>query len=93
VRTYLRMRVLHSDEIQNVSRTLAELIANISDAARQQAASAGHISNTMNIIQEITTQTTAGTIATARSVGQLAEMASELRESVAGFKLPEDQLA
>lgn len=80
-------------EIQSVSRTLADLIQNISNAARQQAASAGHISNTMNIIQEITTQTTAGTIATARSVGQLAEMASELRESVAGFKLPEDQLA
>ncbi|HET8730295.1 MAG TPA: methyl-accepting chemotaxis protein [Moraxellaceae bacterium] len=76
-------------EIENVSRTLADLIQNISNAARQQAASAGHISNTMNVIQEITSQTTAGTIATARSIGNLAEMANELRHSVAGFKLPE----
>ena len=79
-------------EIQSVSRSLADLIQNISNAARQQAASAGHISNTMNIIQEITTQTTAGTIATARSVGNLADMAVELRDSVSGFTLPEDEM-
>jgi len=77
------------EEIETVSRNLADLIQNISNAARQQAASAGHISNTMNVIQEITSQTTAGTIATARSIGNLAEMANELRHSVAGFKLPE----
>ncbi|MBL0231578.1 MAG: type IV pili methyl-accepting chemotaxis transducer N-terminal domain-containing protein [Moraxellaceae bacterium] len=77
------------EEIQTVSRNLADLIQNISNAARQQAASAGHISNTMNVIQEITTQTTAGTIATARSIGNLAEMAAELRLSVSGFKLPD----
>jgi len=77
------------EEIETVSRNLADLIQNISNAARQQAASAGHISNTMNVIQEITSQTTAGTIATARSIGNLAEMANELRQSVAGFKLPE----
>lgn len=81
------------EEIQEVSRSLADLIQNISNAARQQAASAGHISNTMNIIQEITTQTTAGTIATARSVGNLADMAANLRESVSGFKLPEGNQA
>ncbi len=77
------------EEIENVSETLAELIQNISNAARQQAASAGHISNTMNVIQEITSQTSAGTTATAKSIGNLAEMAAELRNSVAGFKLPE----
>ncbi|WP_430981431.1 methyl-accepting chemotaxis protein [Alkanindiges illinoisensis] len=78
------------DQVQTVSRTLADLIQNISDAARQQAASAGHISNTMNIIHDITTQTTTGTINTAKSVGDLAEMAVELRASVSDFKLPED---
>lgn len=77
------------EEIENVSGNLAELIQNISNAARQQASSAGHISNTMNVIQEITTQTSAGTSATAQSIGNLAEMALDLRESVAGFKLPE----
>ena len=78
------------EEIENVSGSLAELIQNISNAARQQASSAGHISNTMNVIQEITTQTSAGTSATAQSIGNLAEMALDLRESVAGFKLPEE---
>ncbi|MBF1803294.1 methyl-accepting chemotaxis protein [Alloalcanivorax profundimaris] len=77
------------EEIENVSKNLADLIQNISNAARQQAASAGHISNTMNVIQEITSQTSAGTTATARSIGDLAEMAQEMRNSVAGFRLPE----
>ncbi|WP_101758540.1 methyl-accepting chemotaxis protein [Oceanicoccus sp. KOV_DT_Chl] len=79
------------EEIEKVSQELAELIQNISNAARQQASSAGHISNTMNVIQEITTQTSSGTTATARSIGNLADMANELRESVAGFKLPEEE--
>ncbi|MYM63664.1 methyl-accepting chemotaxis protein [Pseudomaricurvus sp. HS19] len=78
------------EEIEGVSANLAELIHNISSAARQQATSAGHISNTMNVIQEITSQTSAGTGATADSIGRLAEMALELRESVAGFTLPEE---
>lgn len=77
------------EEIETVSANLAELIQNISNAARQQASSAGHISNTMNVIQEITSQTSAGTGATAKSIGTLAEMAVDLRDSVTGFKLPE----
>ncbi|TBW54863.1 chemotaxis protein [Marinobacter halodurans] len=80
------------EEIENVSMNLAELIQNISNAARQQASSAAHISNTMNVIQEITSQTSSGTNATARSIGNLAEMAGELRSSVAGFTLPEEDL-
>ncbi len=78
------------EEIESVSANLAELIQNISNAARQQAASAGHISNTMNVIQEITSQTSSGTGATASAIGNLAHMAIKLRESVAGFKLPEE---
>jgi twitching motility protein PilJ len=78
------------EEIEGVSANLAELIQNISNAARQQASSAGHISNTMNVIQEITSQTSAGTGATAQAIGDLADMALELRESVAGFTLPDE---
>ena len=77
------------EEIENVSKSLADLIQNISNAARQQSSSAGHISNTMNVIQEITSQTSAGTNATAQSIGKLAELANQLRNSVAGFKLPD----
>ena len=78
------------EEIESVSMNLADLIQNISNASRQQSMSAGHVSNTMNVIQEITSQTSAGTKTTAESIGHLAEMASQLRESVSGFKLPLD---
>ncbi|QCO21416.1 methyl-accepting chemotaxis protein [Acinetobacter cumulans] len=77
------------DEIQTVSNSLAKLIANISDAAKLQAASAGHIATTMNVVQEITSQTTSATFDTARSVSELANMAETLRDSVSDFKLPD----
>ncbi len=77
------------DEIQSVSSNLAKLIANISDAAKLQSASAGHIATTMNVVQEITSQTTTATFDTARSVSELANMAESLRESVTDFKLPD----
>jgi len=75
------------EEIESVSTHLAELIRTISDSARQQASAAINISDTMNVIQEITTQTSAGTNETAASIGNLAELANELRHSVAGFRL------
>ena len=77
------------EEIEGTSQNLAQLIQSISDAARQQAATAGRISNTMAVIQDITSNTSAGTEATARSIGDLAVMADEMRDSVEGFKLPE----
>jgi len=77
------------NEIEGVSTQLSDLISNISDTAHQQAGAASNISETMNVIQEITTQTSAGTNETATSIGNLAELANELRKSVAGFKLPD----
>lgn len=76
-------------EIEGVSKSLAEIIENISDAARQQAASAGKISNTMKSIQEISSTTTEGVRKTAEAIGGLAETSDELRASVNSFKLPE----
>ncbi len=78
-------------EIEAVSQELAELIENISSAAADQATSAGQISSTMRVIQEITSQTSAGSTETARSIGALAEMTNDLRSSVAGFTLPEQK--
>ncbi|MBX3690862.1 methyl-accepting chemotaxis protein [Dokdonella sp.] len=75
-------------EIEKVSHDLADLIQNISSAARQQSAAATNISATMNVIQEITTQTSVGASQTAESIGNLAQLASDLRRSVADFKLP-----
>lgn len=77
------------EAIENVSTHLAELITSISSSARQQANAATNISDTMNVIQEITTQTSAGTNETAASIGNLSELANELRSSVAGFRLPQ----
>ena len=75
-------------EIEGVSQTLAELIHRISDAAQLQTSSAGQISHTMAVIQQITAQTSAGSTATADSIRHLARMASEMRRSVSGFTLP-----
>jgi twitching motility protein PilJ len=75
-------------EIEKVSNDLADLIQNISSAAKQQSAAATNISATMNVIQEITTQTSVGASQTAESIGNLAQLAADLRRSVADFKLP-----
>ncbi|MGV8918543.1 MAG: methyl-accepting chemotaxis protein [Pseudomonas sp.] len=79
------------EEIEGVSKTLAALIQSITNAAQQQASSAGQISQTMAVIQQTTTQTTSGTTATAESIGNLAKMASEMRRSVSGFTLPQSR--
>ena len=75
-------------EIESVSSKLAGLIQSISHTARQQAFGATSISNTMNEIREVTTQTSVGSNETAASIGNLADLANDLRKSVAGFKLP-----
>jgi len=77
------------EEIDGVSTHLAELTTAISESAQQQATAASGISETMNVIQEVTTQTSAGTNETSASIGNLAELSNELRKSVAGFKLPD----
>ena len=76
------------EEIENVSTNLAELIQDISEAAKHQSTTSAHISHTMNVIQEITSQTLAGTNDTATSIGALADMAVEMKNSVSGFILP-----
>jgi twitching motility protein PilJ len=74
-------------EIGEVSQNLADLIANISDATRQQADSATGVAGKMQDILRVTEQTTAGTQKTATAVGELAGLATELKGSVAGFKV------
>jgi twitching motility protein PilJ len=76
------------EEIETVSTNLAELIQDISEAAKHQSTTSAHISHTMNVIQEITSQTLAGTNDTATSIGALADMAVEMKNSVSGFILP-----
>ncbi|RMG29924.1 MAG: chemotaxis protein [Gammaproteobacteria bacterium] len=77
------------EEIVSMSRRVAEYVENISNSSAQQTRAAQEITATMNVIQEITTQTNTGTNETAASIGNLVELAKDLRKSVAGFKLPE----
>lgn len=74
-------------EIGDVSQSLAQLIENISDATRTQADSATSVAGKMQDILRVTEQTTAGTQKTAIAVGELAGLATELKGSVAGFKV------
>jgi twitching motility protein PilJ len=75
-------------DIERVSHDLSALIQSISTAARVQSAAATDVSHSMNAIQEITSQTSQGASQTADSIGTLAQLASDLRRSVAHFKLP-----
>jgi twitching motility protein PilJ len=74
-------------EIGDVSQNLAELIESISEATRQQADTATGVAGKMQDILRVTEQTTAGTQKTALAVGELAGLATELKGSVAGFKV------
>lgn len=76
------------EQIETVSNQLAALIDNISNAAKQQAKAAISTSDSMNVIQEITMQTSTGTNESAASIGRLLELTNDLRKSVSGFKLP-----
>ena len=75
-------------EIEKVSSDLSGLIQGISAASQQQSGAAANITRAMNTIQEITSQTTQGANQTAESIGNLAQLAADLRRSVADFKLP-----
>ena len=74
-------------EISSVSNDLAHLIETISAQTEKQAAQATQVADTMKSILRVTQQTTAGTKETAVSIGQLAELAVELKGSVSGFKV------
>jgi twitching motility protein PilJ len=76
------------EQIEAVSHQLADLINNISDAAKKQAQAAIGTSDSMNVIQEIAMQTSTGTNESADSIGRLLDLTDELRKSVSGFTLP-----
>lgn len=76
-------------EIESVSRHLAKLIESISAVSREQSERASAVAKTMSAIRTITTQTRAGANTTAKSVGNLADLAEALKTSVAGFRLPD----
>jgi twitching motility protein PilJ len=80
------------DEIEQVSNQIASLVQNISGSARQQAGSAADVTRRTTKLKEISDQTGKATTATAASISKLSELASQLRQTVAGFTLPNSAL-
>jgi twitching motility protein PilJ len=76
------------DRIEQVSMNLAQRILEISDSTRDQAQDSVQITETMDVIQEITAKTSEGSEHASASIGELSDMVKEMQTSVAGFKLP-----
>ncbi len=75
--------------IEASSQELAKSIQEIAVAARSQSAEATKIAGTMQSIREVAVQTSESADRTSQAVGELNTLSDKLRESVAGFKLPE----
>jgi twitching motility protein PilJ len=76
------------DEIEQVSNQIANLVQNISGSAREQAGSAADVTRRTARLKEISDQTGKATTATAAAISKLSVLASQLRQTVAGFTLP-----
>ena len=74
-------------EIERVSAETAALIERISASTEVQAKAATQVAEKMKNILAITDRTTTGTQQTAVSIGELADLAIELKGSVSGFKV------
>jgi twitching motility protein PilJ len=77
------------EEIEQVSHQIASLVHNISSSSKEQTSVAGAITKNMHVLREISTKTTESTTAASTAISKLAELASQLRRSVAGFTLPD----
>jgi twitching motility protein PilJ len=77
------------DEIESVSNQIANLVQNISSTSREQAMASTDITRNMGVLREVSSQTAEATGATSESIGKLADLAAQLRNSVAGFRLPD----
>ena len=75
------------NEISSVSQDLAHLIEAISSDTQAQADIATQVADSMQGILRITGQPTTSTQETAVSIGELTELAVELKSSVSGFKV------
>ncbi len=76
------------EEIETVSATLAQRIQAIAQAAQDQLDEAARIRETMHAISAQTANTARDTQEAAHKIGQLNDLANDLRTSVSGFKLP-----
>ncbi len=75
------------EEIEEVSKRLAQLVSTIFDKTHAQAQAANKVVENMEDILHITRQTTDGTMQTTASIKQMTGFASELKASVSNFKV------
>jgi len=78
-------------KVEQVSQEIAEATQTIAARLQLHSQEAVSINDTMNVIQQITSQTSEGTEQTTQSIETLAKMAEQLRHTVARFKLPDDE--
>ena len=81
------------EEIELVSNQIAMLVQNISGSSREQTEAAKTVLKIVERLNQISGETDASAATTANFVGKLFELASQLRESVSGFVLPEEKNA
>src|SRR5690606_3064436 len=77
------------DESESVANQIANLVQNISRSARHQATAAGDVARDMSAVREAGEQEADAARAASQSIGKLADLATQLRNSAAGFRLPE----
>lgn len=75
------------EEIEQVSKQLAQLVSNIFDVTATQTRAAHKVVANMEEILHITRQNTEGTLKTTGSIKQISGFASELKASVSNFKV------
>ena len=75
-------------EIESVSEQLSNLISGMAETAQEQSEAATDVSSQMTQIRDVTNATSRDARQTAESIGKLTNLARELSESVAGFKIP-----
>jgi twitching motility protein PilJ len=81
------------DEIEQVSHQIASLVQNISNSARDQRTVSTAINKNMQVLRQISAKTTESTAATSSAISRLSELASQLRRTVRGFRLPDQVTA
>jgi twitching motility protein PilJ len=78
------------DEIEQVSHQMASLIQNISATGRDQTRLSTAINKNMLVLRQISSRTTQSTAQTSGAISKLSELASQLRQTVRGFRLPDE---
>ncbi len=80
-------------KIESSSTSLSQLIHQISADASRQSSSANQIATTMQSIRAIAVSTAQSAAQTAQAIGEMSSLSEQLRQSVAGFKLPAGETA